>query len=170
VKTLILLISLLGCYAANATGKPSLFKSDSYKQLIEEKKQAFLMLMWSLDCPPCIKELSTLGLLQKQYPDLNMVLISTDSPARSDEINKLLSRFDLQTIDNWVFSTEPIQRLRYSIDPQWYGELPRSYFHNKQKTERRAVTGILNSDHILSWLKQSNEAIPVILTKALNDQ
>ncbi|MCW8935049.1 MAG: TlpA family protein disulfide reductase [Gammaproteobacteria bacterium] len=161
MKTLILLLTLLcSCYTANATNKPALFNTDSYSQLIEEKKHAFLMVMWSLDCPPCIKELSSLGLLYKQNPDLNMVLVSTDSPARIDEINKLLSKFDLLKIDNRVFSTEPVQRLRYSIDPRWYGELPRSYFHDNHRAGRSAVTGILNTDHVLSWLKTNTEVTP----------
>jgi len=123
------------------------------------------MVMWSLDCPPCIKELNSLGMLYKQYPDLNMVLVSTDSPERIDEINNLLNRFDLQNIDNWVFSTDSIQKLRYTIDPQWYGELPRSYFHDKQPTERSAVTGILDTQHIVSWLKKNTEVTPDRLTK-----
>jgi len=161
VKFFTLLLFLLGCCsAANATNKLALFNTNSYSQLIEQKKQAFLMVMWSLDCPPCIKELNSLSLLYKENPNLNMVLVSTDSPARSDEINKLLSRFDLLKIDNRVFSTEPIQRLRYSIDPQWYGELPRSYFHDNHSTIRNAVTGILNTDRILSWLKKNTEVTP----------
>jgi len=114
------------------------------------------MVMWSLDCPPCIKELSMLGSVYKEHPDLNLVLVSTDSISRTDDINLLLKDTGLSDIDSRVFSDASVQHLRYAIDPAWYGELPRSYFHT-QNNMRKAISGLLDMNQVVSWLKVNSQ-------------
>ena len=146
-----LLVSLFS-FSSMASNAPDIFKTDSYNKLITQTQEPFIMVLWSLDCPPCIKELDMLGALYKQNPRLNLVLVSTDSMSRLDEINTLIEKSGLHGLDNRVFSDESVQRLRYSIDPGWYGELPRSYFHGKNNSQRSAVSGLLDTDKIVAWL------------------
>ena len=155
MKTLVIISGLFISLIVNAGNMPIPFKTDSYNKLLMDNGDAFLMVMWSLDCPPCIKELKLLGMLYKNNPDFNLVLVSTDSPSRNVEINDLLKESGLANSNSWVFSDESSQKLRYSIDPRWYGELPRSYFHNKGGEYRRSVSGLLETVEILTWLKAS---------------
>ena len=150
---LLVMISMLASLMANAANSPTLFEVDSYNKLVREKTQPFIMVLWSLDCPPCMHELNMLGLLYKKNPDLDLVLISTDSNSTKEEINNLIKEFGLSDVDSRVFSNDSQQSLRYSIDPAWYGELPRSYFHNKD--ERSAVSGLLSEVKLLAWLKDN---------------
>jgi hypothetical protein len=60
----------------------------------------------------------------------------------------LLSRYRL-TQDAWLFGNEPQQRLQYAIDPDWMGEMPRTYFY-RADGERRGVSGVLKPEE---WVK-----------------
>ena len=153
MRILLTIITMLVSLMANASSSPALFNTDSYNKLVAEKTRPFVMVLWSLDCPPCMHELNMLGQLFKNNSDLNLVLISTDSNSQKQEINNLIEEYGLSDVDSWVFSKDPQQSLRYSIDPAWYGELPRSYFHNKDK--RSAVSGLLSEAKLLSWLKDN---------------
>jgi len=131
------------------------FKENSYSRLIEENNTPFLMVLWSLDCPPCLKELNMLGGILKENPGLKLVLVSTDSPSRIENIKQRLNRAGLSRVDNQIFTSVSSQRLRYSIDPTWYGELPRSYFHADNK--RHAISGMLDKREIINWLNINND-------------
>jgi len=157
MRLLIIIVGLFISLNANATNTPALFNADSYKKLIIENDKPFIMVLWSLDCPPCIKELSMLGKLYKQNPALDLVLVSTDSSSRTNDINELINDSGLSEFKSWVFSDDSIQRIRYSIDPAWYGELPRSYFHNQRQSKRSSVSGLLEKDKIISWLEYNSK-------------
>ena len=154
MKAMFILVALLFSPWVNAIDSPELFKINSYNKVIDQNKQPFLMVMWSLECPPCIKELHMLGDLYKHYPDIKLVFVSTDSILRTNEINQLINESGLQDFASWVFSDDSIQSLRYNIDPGWYGELPRSYFHETTSNKRYAVSGLLDSKKLLSWFKR----------------
>ena len=153
MKSLLATVGMFVSLMANASNSPTLFEADSYNKLLSEKSKPFIMVLWSLDCPPCMHELNMLGQLYKQNPDLNLVLISTDSTSKKEEVNNLIEKFGLSEVDSRVFSNVSQQSLRYSIDPSWYGELPRSYFHNKET--RRAVSGLLGEAKLMAWLKNN---------------
>jgi len=126
------------------------FKENSYSRLIEENNTPFLMVLWSLDCPPCLKELNMLGGILKENPGLKLVLVSTDSPSRIENIKQRLNRAGLSRVDNQIFTS-----VSSSIDPTWYGELPRSYFHADNK--RHAISGMLDKREIINWLNINND-------------
>lgn len=128
-------------------------------QLIEQTHagQAFFIVLWALDCPPCRKELELLGQLKRQHGDLPLVLISTDSIDLSDEVVAVLDKYSLANADNWIFADSYTERLRHAIDPQWYGELPRSYFYNRDHS-RKAVSGILKEQKLKDWLWEMADA------------
>lgn len=131
------------------------FNKNSYQQILDaNKKIPFLMIMWSIDCPPCYEELRLIGDYKIINPQLKIVLISTDSFLQSEEIKQMLSENHLQDQDLWVFSDVPANQLRYSIDPSWYGELPRSYLFN-QCHSRKAVSGKLDVDIIDTFISAS---------------
>lgn len=93
-----------------------------------------------------------LSAVRQAHPELELVFISTDGLARIEAVKASLKEHNLANAASWVFAG-PVQRLRYTIDPNWYGLLPRSYLYDASH-ERIAVTGGLEKDQVLAWLAQ----------------
>ena len=131
------------------------FVPGSYQKILQAYKgESFAMVLWSLDCPPCYKELATLGRLRQQKK-INLVLISTDDSANQKELLNVLENSQLQQADVWVFSQGQAERLRYEIDNHWYGELPRSYLFSRNH-QRQALSGVLSDKALTDWLKNNH--------------
>jgi len=102
--------------------------------IYEETKQRYqgkkwLTLLWSVDCPPCMKELAIVQTLQQQQSELAIVIINVDTYEDSEQQrDKILAHFNLMSQTNLHFSDGLEDHSRYLIDPHWFGELPRSYF------------------------------------------
>ncbi|NBV76125.1 MAG: hypothetical protein EBR59_09260 [Methylococcaceae bacterium] len=136
----LLLVSSM-TFADTAAIKP--FGSGSYQQILQaHDKQAFMLILWSLDCPTCIKDMELLNHIHKSRPELTIVMIATDELSASSEIQTLLSKYQLSDLENWVFADDNSQKLRYEIDPGWYSELPRTYFFSANH-QREGVSGAL---------------------------
>jgi thiol-disulfide isomerase/thioredoxin len=128
------------------------YELGSYNNILSERQtKAFLLVFWSLDCPPCYQELATLQTLLIKHPDLDLVLVSTDAVSESNEIQRVLDKNRLTRVDAWVFSDAVSQHLRYEVDSSWYGELPRSYLFDARH-QRQTVTGIMQPAILESWL------------------
>lgn len=129
------------------------FLSGSYSEILEQHKEnPFVLVLWSVDCPPCHKELEMLGKLTAQDPELNIVLVSTDIEIESNEVKLVLSKYNLNKLESWIFRGESDQVLRYEIDRHWYGELPRSYFF-KPSGKKEVTSGVLSEKKLIMWLK-----------------
>lgn len=141
---------------ATAEMKLSDFKVESYKEIVTRyQDSSFLMVLWSVDCPPCIEELPTLGKFHQLHPKANLVMVSTDDEYHKDDIQQLMHKHGLDDIQQWVFSGVSLQAMRYAIDPTWHGELPRSYFHHKQH-KRQVKSGRLGEDVLSTWIELVN--------------
>ncbi|MGH8608413.1 MAG: TlpA family protein disulfide reductase [Gammaproteobacteria bacterium] len=119
--------------------------------LATHEKEAFLMALWSLDCPPCREELALLGEIHRENPWLRLVLISTDDGSQAETAQEVLHESGLDNVESWIFGEPNAQRLRYEIDAAWYGELPRSYFYAANH-KRVSVSGALKPQHLEAWL------------------
>lgn len=129
------------------------FHPDSLTEIISDRKnQPFLMVLWSIDCPPCLKELSLFKAFKDKLTKENFVLISTDAPEAAAEIQQTLKDNQLEDLESWIFSDVMAGRLRYVIDPHWFGELPRAYFYNSQH-ERMAHSGVLRKERLTQWFE-----------------
>ncbi|MDX2368605.1 MAG: redoxin domain-containing protein [Colwellia sp.] len=112
----------------------------------------WLMLLWSVDCPPCFKELANIQKLQRQHHDLAVVIINTDD---NDEIKserkEIIEKFELSTFTNFHFVDGKGDQSRFFIDPNWYGELPRSYFV-ESNGKFNGKSGLVNKPILMKWL------------------
>ena len=152
-----LILWLAVSWACTATAMPGSFGQHSYQKILQQRQQDnFILVLWSLDCPPCIEELPLLAAFHKQHPGVDIVMVSTDDPSRVDEVVSLMQNYQLADINHWVFEANAEQRIRYSIDPQWYGELPRSYFYTAGQ-RIAARSGQLKQADLDKWLSASNE-------------
>ena len=152
-KRCLFLCSLLSAsFNVVATLDVNIFTTGSYARFLEQQKnQSFMLVLWSLDCPPCYKELTMLAEHTKKYPQLNLIVVSTDTTDDIKEIQQKLSQFGFSYTNAWVFENDMAQQLRYEIDPNWYGELPRSYLFDAQHN-RQAVSGILRPAIMKRWV------------------
>lgn len=145
---LLLTLSAPAAFAA----VPHLFFPSSLEQIRAQHAGPFLLVLWSLDCPACRRELKLLGETLKTTPKLDLVLVATDDQARAEEAESLLARYGLGNAESWIFSSADTARLRYAIDPGWYGELPRAYFYFPDG-QRVGHSGPLGPEQIEAWLK-----------------
>ena len=153
-----LITIFLLCYLPLANAETSLIKpfvSGSYQQILQENAgKGFMLVIWSLDCSSCIKDMELLHQIHTTRPALKIVMLSTDEVSASPEIEKLIAKYQLSDLDNWVFADDNSQKLRYQIDPSWYSELPRTYFFNAEH-QREGISGALSADEYDAHLKKS---------------
>jgi len=114
----------------------------------------FLLGLWSVDCPPCLVELALMGELLQLNPDFPLVLISTDPIEQRQYAAEFLEDFNLEKIESWMFADRFVERLRFSIDPNWYGELPRSYFFTSNH-DVRSHSGIMTRELLTQWFDRA---------------
>jgi hypothetical protein len=145
ISWLILIISTLFNMAANAEQQAlHAFSADSYQQILANSSQRpFMLVVWSIDCSSCLKDMELLSTIHQERPDLKMVMLAADNLEASEQIQQILEQHQLTDIENWVFADENAQKLRFEIDPRWYGELPRTYFFDATH-QRTGVSGVLS--------------------------
>lgn len=149
---------------ANATLPLKLLQAESLQKILAERdKQTFILLLWSIDCPPCLQELSNLEQFREQLSSLNTVLVSTDKVQHTDLVQATLSQYKLEHLDNWIFANTMPEKLRYSIDSNWYGELPRAYFYNNN--QRISHSGIVSKTTLKQWIQQLSKFNSPVRTK-----
>lgn len=130
------------------------FTADSFEEIKASFADGeFLVGLWSVDCPPCLVELDMMGEVLKLNPDLPFVLISTDSIENRKFAAEFLEDFDLHQVESWMFADNFEERLRYSIDPNWFGELPRSYFFDSNH-QMNAHSGIMTAELLQAWFSR----------------
>ncbi len=110
--------------------------------------------LWSVDCNSCYKEMGLWQQLSAEYPQLQLVMIATDAPQYRAEVEQVLTEKQLTHLRHWQFDHTTSQRLRYEIDPTWYGELPRTYLYDRDG-RRIGISGLLNEEVLRTWLAQS---------------
>lgn len=112
----------------------------------------WLMLMWSVDCPPCFKELALIQKLEHHGANLNIVLINADA---SDEVTQerinIIKEFQLNNLINFHFVDGKADYSRFLIDSTWFGELPRSYFIDING-QFHGKSGLVKESLITQWL------------------
>ena len=130
------------------------FTAETFSTIKEEfEGTEFLLGLWSVDCPPCLVELQMMGDILEANPDLPFVLVSTDSIENRDTAYEFLEDFGLQDFPSYMFADSFTERLRFSIDPAWFGELPRSYFFDSQHA-MQSHSGIMTHELLQEWFER----------------
>ena len=94
-----------------------------------------------------------LGELVAADPNLPLVLISTDQIDERDYANDILQDAGLASTPSWIFADNFTERLRFTIDPQWFGELPRSYYYDAEHN-MKAHSGIMTRDMLDDFIAE----------------
>lgn len=148
-RFLLMLLAALAGAASAAELQP--FVAGSMQQIRNAHAgQPFVLSLWSITCSHCPAELAQLGKLQQQHPDLNIVLVSTDTPDDATALRAMLAGHGLTRAEAWVYADGFTERLRYEIDPRWGGELPRTYLFDRRHRVT-AHSGTLTPAQLQRW-------------------
>lgn len=132
---------------------PKPFMAQSLKAIeAAHAGEAFLLVLWSVTCAPCFAELALLSQALAADPQLPIVLVATDPPAMRDEVEAVLADYNLLPYAGWQFAEAMAEKLRFHIDPDWYGELPRSYVYDAAH-QRQGHSGALSAEQLQHWLQ-----------------
>lgn len=111
----------------------------------------YVLAFWSVDCPHCQGELALIARLLRERPDLPVLLVSVDPPDLSPQVSARLTELGLIQANNWQFADARAERLRFVIDRQWRGELPRSYLFAGGR-QVQVISGALSEAVLRQWL------------------
>ena len=154
-SAILFVVTLFFAVAVNAT---ELRVFDPAGMRAIEKEHAgdrFIVAVWSTDCPPCRRELSLLGAFRAEHPGVPIVLIATDPADNSELVEQVLDSFELPGTDFWLFGDAGAERLRHAIDPGWRGEMPRSYFYDRDGS-RVGLSGPISEDLLEGWVEEAS--------------
>ncbi len=141
-----LLFLVLAFLNPSAQAESTAFTSGSYQQLLASNpNQPFMLIIWSVNCPSCLKDMALLSSIHKSRPELKMIMLAADDLSATEQIQQILEKNQLSELENWVYAEDNTQKLQFEIDPKWYGELPRTYFFDKTH-QRTGVSGVLSKD------------------------
>lgn len=150
------LFCLLAAVSALANAKDAVreFTPDSMKSILATHKgHPFVLVIWSLDCEFCQASLNTLAKEKQQHPNLKVVTLSTDS--MEDQEAGSMRRKKLESLglaaDAWAFGAMPPEQLRYALDKDWRGEMPRSYWFDA-KGKSTARSGVITPAVVETFL------------------
>jgi len=130
------------------------FVRGSYQQIVSARHgKPFVINFWSLSCGYCKVELSMFKELVRKYPQLDLVVVSTDAYEEMESVSGTLETFSLGKSEAWLFADSNTDRLRFEIDKRWYGELPRTYFFGADG-KTGAFSGKLEQKDVEQWIKQ----------------
>lgn len=156
--SILCLLGLWMCFSSTCTMAAQTtkhFLRGSYQEIVSSRSgKPFIISLWSLDCIYCRDDMVIFGKLLKKYHDLDLVLISTDTREQTKEITQALQKYPLKQVESWVFADSFVERLRYEVDTQWYGELPRTYFYDAQG-HAVAHSGKLDYAQIELWIRSN---------------
>ncbi|TAN68836.1 MAG: TlpA family protein disulfide reductase [Magnetospirillum sp.] len=128
------------------------FVQGSYAALVKEHAGRPLVIhFWSLTCAPCLVELPQWREAQRHHPEMDLVLVATDSPDEAPKLGRTLTRAGLTGVDSWVFADSFAERLRFEVDKTWHGELPMTRLVGRDGAAE-AVTGTVSDAALAAWL------------------
>jgi thiol-disulfide isomerase/thioredoxin len=107
---------------------------------------------WGVTCGPCRVEMPAWGRLLQERPDLKLVVINADLiPNEPNAVSAMLAQTGLGSAENWIFGDAFVERLRYEIDPQWQGDIPRTLLLARDGSTT-VIEGVADLEGIRAWL------------------
>ena len=107
---------------------------------------------WGMTCGPCRVEMPRWGKLLAEHRAVDVVTVDTDMPdASAADALGFLSASGVGTAEAWRFADPFVEKLYFSVDPQWQGEVPMTVLIARDGRRERMV-GALDPAKIAAWL------------------
>jgi thiol-disulfide isomerase/thioredoxin len=131
-----LLAFLLSAPASEAPPQLKPFGRGSWQEVLRSHAgRATIVHFWGVTCGPCKVELPLLGEFMRDHSAIDVVTISADLvPDLPDATRSMLEKSGLASAENWIFGDGFVERLRFEIDPDWQGDIPRTMLISKEGT------------------------------------
>jgi hypothetical protein len=111
-----------------ALGGTETFEADSFAIIrARHAGEEALVLIWSVSCTHCKHDMRRVAERLGAHSNLRAVMIAVDPPEIRDDVLQTIADLGVGAAEHWQFGTDAPARLRASIDPAWFGEVPRSY-------------------------------------------
>lgn len=114
----------------------------------------FVLAFWSIHCAPCLEDMADWRAFRQRYPGVPILLVNTDTMDESKRVAASLARHPPGNVEKWAFADEFVERVRYSVDRSWRGELPRTYFYDSQH-RMDVVSGRLDRTWTDTWFSRA---------------
>jgi thiol-disulfide isomerase/thioredoxin len=125
------------------------------RNVIEKKylNQPLIISFWSIDCPYCIDDLKKLGKALSKNTNVKLITVCVDGKESAKKAERILSQANLPKHEQYQYAEVDEDRLRYNIDPAWYGELPRTYFYDATH-QVTPLSGKISNSFLDKWFKK----------------
>jgi len=125
------------------------------RQVIEKRyiDQPLIISFWSIDCPYCIDDLKKLGKALSKNTNVKLITVCVDGKESAKKAERILSQANLPKHEQYQYAEVDEDRLRYNIDPAWYGELPRTYFYDAAH-QVTPLSGKISNSFLDKWFKK----------------
>ena len=125
------------------------------RQVIEKRyiDQPLIISFWSIDCPYCINDLKKLGKALSKNTNVKLITVCVDGKESAKKAERILSQANLPKHEKYQYAEVDEDRLRYNIDPAWYGELPRTYFYDATH-QVTPLSGKISNSFLDKWFKK----------------
>jgi thiol-disulfide isomerase/thioredoxin len=125
------------------------------RQVIEKRyiDQPLIISFWSIDCPYCIDDLKKLGKALSKNTNVKLITVCVDGKESAKKAERILSQANLPKHEQYQYAEVDEDRLRYNIDPSWYGELPRTYFYDAAH-QVTPLSGKISNSFLDKWFKK----------------
>src|SRR5215469_7570708 len=148
----LLVLATTGAYSATIDNLRE-FQRGSWNQIRRAHSgEPLVVHIWGVTCGPCRTEMPEWGALLRDRKDMKLVLIDADLvPNEAGAVAAMLDQAGLGGAENWVFGDGFVEPLRYEIDPQWRGEIPRTILIGRDGATT-VMEGVVDIAAIRSWL------------------
>jgi thiol-disulfide isomerase/thioredoxin len=129
---------------------------DMNTRIVIEKRyidQPLIISFWSIDCPYCIDDLKKLGKALSKNTNVKLITVCVDGKESAKKAERILSQANLPKHEQYQYAEVDEDRLRYNIDPAWYGELPRTYFYDAAH-QVTPLSGKISNSFLDKWFKK----------------
>ena len=125
------------------------------RKVIEKRyiDQPLIISFWSIDCPYCIEDLKKLGKALSKNTNVQLITVCVDGKESAKKAERILSQANLPKHEQYQYAEVDEDRLRYNIDPAWYGELPRTYFYDATH-QVTPLSGKISNSFLDKWFKK----------------
>jgi thiol-disulfide isomerase/thioredoxin len=125
------------------------------RNVIEKKylNQPLIISFWSIDCPYCIDDLKKLGKALSKNTNVKLITVCVDGKESAKKAERILNLAHLPEHERYQYAEVDEDKLRYSIDPTWYGELPRTYFYDTAH-QVTPLSGKISNSFLDAWLNK----------------
>jgi thiol-disulfide isomerase/thioredoxin len=108
---------------------------------------------WGMTCGPCRVEMPRWGVFLASHAGVDMVTIDTDPvgglPGTAEAF---LTSAQVPETDSWRFADPFAEKLYFSVDPNWQGEIPLTLLIGRDGQVTRKL-GMIAMEDVEQWLE-----------------